>query len=78
MLANEIQTIKKVNDVIQAYKKSNKLSESYLKSCNESVPEVIYYGVLILQNFDQQDEASEEQKVENFDSYKLCGYYIMP
>ena len=60
MLANEIQAIKKVNDVIKAYQESNKLSESYMKISKDAVPEIIHYGILLLYNFDNSKPLNKE------------------
>ena len=65
MLAQEIHTMKKMEEIVE-YNKQKLNAASLLEL---GIPQIIDYGMLLLQNF---NAGANEEDV------KMCGYYIIP
>ena len=65
MLAQEIHTMKKMEEIVDHNKQ--KLKAASLSELG--IPQIVDYGMLLLQNFNAGDDKED---------VKMCGYYIIP
>lgn len=74
IIAQEIQTLAKINNVIKKNQEKHKEQLAELDYKMDGIPKVFEYGTLIMKNFSHinDDQTSDDNNT------RLSAYYIMP
>ena len=74
ILAQEIQTLTKINNVIKKNQEKHKEELTELDDKMDGIPKVYEYGTLVMKNF---SDINDDQTTDG-NNTKLSAYYIMP